>query len=214
VTADDRYDVSGLLEAQCEPGSSGLVLKNLLGITSKEVMDEAEARALEQATDVLIRAQGETHRFTAADLCNCHRTWLGDIYEWAGHYRRVNVSKDGFPFAAAAQVPALMDQFERDELRRCTPCTFADRAAVIRALAETHVELVLIHPFRDGNGRLARVLSTLMALQAGLPLLDFSLMAGTGKTAYIVALQAGLDKRYVPMENLFGKVIEQSRSSS
>jgi hypothetical protein len=44
------------------------VLKNLLGITSKEVMDEAEARALEQATDVLIRAHGETHRFTAADL--------------------------------------------------------------------------------------------------------------------------------------------------
>jgi cell filamentation protein len=114
-------------------------------------MDEAEARALEQATDVLIRAHGETHRFTATDLCDCHRTWLGDIYEWAGHYRRVNVSKDGFPFAAAAQVPALMDQFERDELRRCTPCTFADRTAVIRALSETHVELVLIHLFRDGN---------------------------------------------------------------
>jgi cell filamentation protein len=66
VTADDRYDVSSLLEAQFEPGSSGLVLKNLLGITSKEVMDEAEARALEQAMDVLIRAHGETHRFTAA----------------------------------------------------------------------------------------------------------------------------------------------------
>ena len=38
MTADDQYDVSGLLEAQFEPGSSGLVLKNLLGITSKEVM--------------------------------------------------------------------------------------------------------------------------------------------------------------------------------
>ena len=149
MTADDRYDVSGLLEAQCEPGASGLVLKNLLGITSKEVMDEAEARALEQ-----------------------------------------------------------------DVLRRCTPCTFADRAEVIRALAETHVELVLIHPFLDGNGRLARVLSTLMALQAGLPLLDFSLMAGTGKTAYIAAIQAGLDKRYMPMESLFGEIIERSRASS
>ncbi|TAK86063.1 MAG: hypothetical protein EPO20_09750 [Betaproteobacteria bacterium] len=32
------------------------------------------------------------------------------------------------------------------------------------ALAETHVELVLIHPFREGNGRIARALSTLMAL--------------------------------------------------
>jgi len=38
----------------------------------------------------------------------------------------------------------------------------------------------------------ARVLSSLMALQAGLPLFDFSVMAGTGKTAYIAAIQAGL----------------------
>ncbi|MBI5314733.1 MAG: Fic family protein [Nitrospirae bacterium] len=214
MTADDRYDVSGLPEAQFEPGSHGLVLKNRLGVAAKQDMDNAEARALEHAMDVLVRAYDETHRFMATDLCDCHRTWLGSIYEWAGCYRRVNVSKDGFPFAAAAQVPTLMDQFERDVLRRYTPCTFADRAAVIRALAETHVELVLIHPFRDGNGRLARVLSTLMALQAGLPLLVFSLMAGTGKTAYIAAIQAGLDKHYAPMEKLFGEIIEQSRLSS
>lgn len=126
----------------------------------------------------------------------------------------MNVSKDGFPFAAAAQVPALMEQFERDVLPRCTPCTWSGRAEVIRALAETHVELVLIHPFRDGSGRLARVLSSLMALQAGLPLLDFTLMAGTGKPAYITAIQAGMDKDYAPMERLFGEIIEQSRASS
>ena len=37
MTADDRYDVSDLPEAQFEPGSNGLVLKNLLGITSKHI---------------------------------------------------------------------------------------------------------------------------------------------------------------------------------
>jgi cell filamentation protein len=214
MTPDDRYDVSGLPEAQFEPGSNEQVLKNRLGIISKQDMDAAEARALEQAMDVLVRTYDETHRFTATDLCDCHRTWLGDIYEWAGHYRQVNVSKDGFPFAAAMQVPALMDQFDQDVLRRRTPCTFADRADVVRALAETHVELVLIHPFRDGNGRLARVLSTMMALQAGLPLLDFSVIAGTSKNTYIAAIQAGLDKHYAPMESLLGEIIEQSRSSS
>ena len=214
MTADDRYDVSDLPEAQFEPGSNDQVLKNRLGITLKQDMDVAEARALEQAMDVFVRTYGETHRFTATDLRDCHRIWLGDIYEWAGHYRQVNVSKDSFPFAAAAQVSALMDQFERDVLSRCTPCSFAGRGEVVRALAETHVELVLIHPFRDGNGRLARVLSTLMALQAGLPLLDFSLIAGNSKNAYIAAIQAGLDKRYVPMERLLEEIIEQSRLSS
>jgi cell filamentation protein len=212
MTADDRYEVSGLPEAQFEPGSNGLVLKNLLGITSKYAMDEAEARALDRAMDLLVRTYSETHRFTAEDLCHC--TWLGDIYEWAGRYRQVNVSKDGFSFAAAMQVPALMSQFERDVLGRCTPCTFPGRADVVRAMAETHAELVLIHPFRDGNGRLARLLSTLMALQAGLPLLDFTLIAGKSKKQYIAAIQAGLDKNSAPMEKLLEEIIEQSRASS
>ena len=214
MTPDDRYDISGLPEAQFEPGSNNEVLKNRLGITSKADMDATEARALEQAMDLLLRTYDERHLFTATDLCDCNRTWLGDIYEWAGHYRRVNVSKDGFPFAAATQVPALMEQFERDVLRRCTPCTFGDREEVVHALAETHVELVLIHPFRDGNGRLARMLSTLMALQAGLPLLDFGLLAGIKKTTYIVAIQAGLDRDYASMESVFREVIDQSRATS
>lgn len=210
----DRYDASGLEEAQFEPGSRRRVLKNRLGITSKQEMDDAEALALEKAMDELVRKYGEPHRFTAADIRECHRTWLGDIYEWAGRYRRVNISKEDFPFAAAAQIPPLMEQFERNVLRRCTPCSFADRADVIRVLGETHVELVLIHPFRDGNGRLARVLSTLMALQAGLPLLDFSGITGGKKKDYVAAVQAGLDKNYRPMEKLFSEIIDRIRETS
>ena len=63
-----------------------------------------------------------------------------------------------------------MDEFEKGILARYTPCNSTTRADTVRALAETHVELVLIHPFREGSGRLARILSILMALQAGLPL--------------------------------------------
>jgi cell filamentation protein len=211
---DGRYDVSDLTEAQFEPGSNALVLKNPLGINSSQEMDAAEARALERAMSSFIGIYGERHRFTAAELLALHKDWLGEFYKWAGQYRQVNISKDGFPFAVAAQVPKLMAQFERDVLKRNTPCSFKDSAEVIHALAETHVELVLIHPFREGNGRLARILSTLMALQAGLPLLDFSLLAGSKKEAYFAAIQAGMDKNYQPMEKLFAEIIEKSVASS
>lgn len=214
MTADDRYDVSGLPEAQFEPGSNGQVLKNRLGITSQQDMDDTEARALAKTMDALVRTYSQAHRVTAADLCEWHRTWLGDIYEWAGRYRQVNLGKDDFPFAAAARISSLMEQLEHEVLRRCTPCNFADRTAVTRALAEPHVELVLIHPFREGNGRLARVLSTLMALQAGLPLLDYSVLAGAKKQEYFAAVRVGLDKNYAPMERLFSEIIERSLSAS
>jgi cell filamentation protein len=186
------------------------VLKNRLGIKSAQEMDVAEARALERAMSNFIGSYGERHRFMVADLSALHKDWLGEIYEWAGKYRQVNISKDVFPFAAAAQVPVLMSLFERDVLQRNTPCNFNDRSEIVQALAETHVELVLIHPFREGNGRVARILSTLMALQAGLPLLDFGLIAGIKKEAYFAAVQAGMDKSYQPMERLFAEIIERS----
>ena len=210
---DARYDVSGLVEAQFEPGSDERVLRNRLGIKSPMEMDVAETRALETAMVEFVSKFNEKHCFVAADIREIHRRWLGGIYDWAGEYRRVNVSKGEFPFAAAARVPDLMTEFETDVLSRLTPCNFKDRAAIARALAETHVELVLIHPFREGNGRAARVLSILMALQAGLPLLDFSSIAEEKKQDYFAAVQAGLDRSYALMEWLFAEIIERSLAS-
>ncbi len=191
---DGRYDVSGLPEAQFEPGSNEQVLRNRLGIKSPKEMDDAEARALERTMVGLVGKYNERHRFTATDIREIHKSWLGGIYEWAGEYRRVNVSKGDFPFAAASRIPSLMDEFERATLARFTPCNFQGRPDIARALAETHVELVLIHPFREGNGRVARILSILMALQAGMPLLNFSSIAEEKKQEYFAAVQAGMSK--------------------
>ena len=88
------------------------------------------------------------------------------------------MDKDGFPFAFPEQISKLMTEFEKGPLRQFTPCRFKSLEEVIKALAIVHAELVLIHPFREGNGRVARMLATLMALQAGLPPLDFSPGAG------------------------------------
>jgi cell filamentation protein len=73
---------------------------------------------------------------------------------------------------------------------------------------------MLIHPFREGNGRLGRVLATLMALQAGLPILDFSDWDGDKCEAYFVAVRAGLDRNYAPMQKLFAGIIETSLQPS
>lgn len=76
-------------------------------------------------------------------------------------------------WASAAQVPRLMADFDRDILRTETPCAGMDLGRLATTLARVHAELILIHPFREGNGRCARLLALLMAMQAGLPTLDF-----------------------------------------
>jgi len=214
VKPGGRYDVSMLVEAQSEPGSRGRVLRNLLGITRVREMNVIETRALQSAMDGFHRQFDESHRFTAADIRAMHRAWLGGIYEWAGEYRSVNVSKGDFPFAAARRIPALMSDFQRDVLARCTPCRFSSRQELVDALAEVHVEMVLIHPFRDGNGRIARALAILMTLQASLPQLDFTPVAGKGRARYFAAIQAGLDRNYRPMAGIFAALIERSLVAS
>jgi cell filamentation protein len=167
---------------------------------------EAQLRALEKLVDFY----QSNHRFTAGDICYIHKTWLGDIYEWAGKYRQVKMDKDGFPFAYPEQIPKLMTEFEKGPLRQFTPCRFETLEEVIKALAIVHAELVLIHPFREGNGRVARMLATLMALQAALPPLDFSGIIGKKKKEYIEAVQAGIARNYEPMEKIFRSVIRRT----
>jgi cell filamentation protein len=205
-----RYDVSHLEEAQFEPGSRGRVLKNKPGIKSKRRMDILEKQELLRTHQKLIVIYDNNHSFTAADICKIHKIWLNRIYEWAGKYRQVNISKEDFHFAASAQIPKLMESLEKKTLYKYTPCNFNSLKKVAKALAVVHTELVLIHPFREGNGRIARLLSDLMAAQAGLPPLDFAGIAGSKKREYIAALHAGMDHNYDLMEKIFRYVIRRT----
>lgn len=63
------------------------------------------------------------------------------------------------------QLPKLIHEFDAKYLARYTPCTNMSEEQIMEAIAVTHVELILIHPFREGNGRLSRLLADVMAVQ-------------------------------------------------
>lgn len=88
------------------------------------------------------------------------------------------------------------------------------RSDAAEALAVVHGELILIHPFREGNGRLARLVAMLMGLQAGMPPLDFSPLQGRSKRRYIAGIQAAMGDDYGVLKEIFGKVIDRTWKSA
>lgn len=195
-----RYEVDGP-QGAIQPGSGGQVLANKLDITSADEIAEAELLLLGQLYEAVLIDELPDRTLVVADLFTWHRRWLGNLYDFAGAMRTVNVSKGGFLFANVAFVPTLLQQFDRDCLQRYTPCSELDDAALASAIAICHVELILIHPFREGNGRLARLLADVMAVQAGHEPLDYSAW-DADKERYFAAIRDGQGSDYAPMQEL------------
>lgn len=89
--------------------------------------------------------------FDSAHLRDIHRFLFSDIYEWAGEYRSVNISKGStfcmYPFTAE-QLDELFAKLHRERL-----LGGLNKDELIVRLAYYLGELNAIHPFREGNGR-------------------------------------------------------------
>lgn len=208
---NDRYDTTDNVEAQFESGSDDHVLSNKLGITDAQDMDDIELDLLDRLHENILGSVEADQGITVTDICGWHRRWLGNVYTWAGRYRTVNLSKGGFHFAASGQIPKLMENLDKEILSARTPCTGMSEALLTEALAIVHIELILIHPFREGNGRLSRLLASVMASQAGWPELDFTHW-DMCKSQYIAAIQTGLSD-YEPMKSLFKRALREAARS-
>ena len=152
-----RYCVVGA-EAECEPGSNGLVLRNLLSITDPREMANVEQGLLRELYNEVLSDSNCQDRLTTAMLVSWHRRWLGNVYSWAGAHRTVNASKDGFAIATASYVADLLKEFQSKRLDVMTPCRSRSVDELLNALSPVHIELILIHPSREGNRRIARLL--------------------------------------------------------
>ena len=209
-----RYTTPEGAEAEYEPGSRGRVLCNLKGIRSKREMDQAEIETLETAQAIYLSKIGPDTAITPELICRMHRDWLGDLYEWAGRYRTVDVSKGGFSWPPAFRVEQNMRMIEGEVLLKKSPCQPGSLDRVTNDMAEVHAELLLVHPFREGNGRLARWVADIMALQAGYPLPAYRFTgrgSGVEKDRYLRAVKQGYIKNYRPLAAFFTEVIERGR---
>lgn len=205
-----KYLSSGIDEFQ--PGSGGRVLKNSLGITSVRKMDKEEITGYLRAERKIISTFTKDQQLTVDDIHQIHRWFLGDIYPWAGTIRNVNISKGGFTFATAYALPQALNDFGNDVLAAHTPCHGGNLDEIAAHIAIVHSEFLLLHPYREGNGRTARLVASLMAYQAGQPGIDFGFIGGRGKEfeRYVGAIQEGVKNNYHPMTKIVLRALRQA----
>ena len=175
------------------------VLPNLLGLTDHKSIGLAEYEGFLRANIMLTEALKPTTKFTLKYLLEIHRLALGHLYAFAGRYREVNISKGGFAFPAARFLAASMQQFEQEWLRKPLPKEPGNLLDLVGAI---HGELLFIHPFREGNGRTARLLADLMIEQRGHQRLRWELIDETVFPRYVAAVQQSGLGNYAPMQAL------------
>ena len=89
------------------PGTS--VLKNLRGLTDPKLLERFEARQTHRRIAELID-KPVAGRFDVAHLKAIHRHIFQDVYEWAGEFRTVNMSKGGHLFGLATFLEPALQQ--------------------------------------------------------------------------------------------------------
>ena len=157
------------------PNNQSEILPNLLGLTTANEIGLSEFEGFLKAEILFTENLSSRTKFSVSYLKRLHKTALQHLYAFAGKYRDVNMSKAGFTFPAAKFLSQSMGGFEKDVLSKL-PNIYDLQSDLIKDIAFVHAELLFIHPFREGNGRTARILANLMCRKQGYKALNFELI--------------------------------------
>jgi cell filamentation protein len=155
----DKYGVED--DPYCYAGTT--TLKNLLDLRDEILLSEAERDLTADAAEAL--------EFLAPpyDLCSVtaiHRHLFADVYPWAGELRLLDISKGTTRFCTATRIEPEAHKFF-EELRTLNWLEEMSRNELVSKVAELFGDFNVIHPFREGNGRVQRILFENLIINVG-----------------------------------------------
>ena len=152
------------------------MLENKLGLTSSAELARMEEQ-LSKKKAVLLFEKGILDSLPAGKfftLQAIHRYLFEDIYDFAGEIRKVNIAKGNFRFAPLMYLGAALENIDK------MPQSDFDE------IIEKYVEMNIAHPFREGNGRSARIWLDHMLKQEIGKVIDWSKV---DKEDYLLAME-------------------------
>ena len=152
------------------------MLEYKLGLTSSAELARMEEQ-LSKKKAVLLFEKGILDSLPAgkfSTLQAIHRYLFEDIYEFAGEIRKVNMAKGNFRFAPLMYLDAALENIDK------MPQSDFDE------IIEKYVDMNIAHPFREGNGRSARIWLDHMLKQEIGKVIDWSKV---DKEDYLLAME-------------------------
>ena len=152
------------------------MLENKLGITDSALLAQEEERLSKQRAAQLFE-RGDLDRMeagTVAALREIHRALFGDIYDFAGEIRTVNIARGNFRFVPAMYLDAALASIE------------AMPQGTYDEIIAKYVEMNVAHPFWEGNGRSTRLWLDQMLKQELKVVVDWSRV---NKEDYLLAME-------------------------
>lgn len=169
-------------------------------ITTRGELDELEQANIESGLRWLTRQRGDVLTDNFALIL--HKRLFGDVWDWAGSFRRTGKNIGIDPIQIGVELRTLMDDARYWSDHR----TYRPAEAAIRL----HHRLTFIHSFPNGNGRHARIMAdTVLARIYEAPPIDWAgghdlQRMNARRTAYIAALKAADRGDIAPLMTFVG----------
>jgi cell filamentation protein len=191
----DKYDAAN--DHYCISGTT--VLRNKLGIEDESILEEAEREITSNTSDEITY---QSPPYDMEYLQDLHLTLFEPLYDWAGCIRDASISKGGTIFCIPARIlpesKKLFDDLESEDWFQ-----ELSREELCKKLAEYYCEFNMIHPFREGNGRVQRIFFEHLTLSTGYELDWFDVT----KEEWIQANIDGVAVDYNKMEEIFSRIL-------
>jgi Fic family protein len=162
-------------------GETAFVLEEGLTISGKPLKDHEEVVGHARAIDLLYDCIEKGTSFSESDLFALHKAVqtevIVDVYKPVGGWKAEPNSSVGvvdgrqviFEYGVVTDIPQLMESWFALYRNFDQTILAGDTAQALTAYVQLHVAFVRIHPFFDGNGRMARLIANIPVLRAGLP---------------------------------------------
>ena len=174
---------------ESSPLGSTRYFDTAVGRLSYTELSERLAVPLVTILDEILQVSPDEITVTSEWLCLRHKQLAGHLFpDWAGRFRDLNVQVGAHTPPPYFEVPVLMRQFCDDLAERLRHSSESRAGGLVELLAWTDWRFQWIHPFKDFNGRIGRVLLAALLYKLSLPHVETAPADPASRQRYLDAL--------------------------